>query len=95
MVLEQSGYSVLTAGNCAEALAICERHAVSLVITDHLLEHESELDLIADLKRLQPQLPVVMLSGMPPESMDNIDCFICKGEPIRSALSILRDLLNR
>ncbi len=95
MVLEKNGFDVVTATNSVEALEVFRTHAISLVMADHLLGHESGLELAAALKRLNPFIPIVLLSGLPPDSMDNLDCFICKGEGPSHVISILRDLLSR
>lgn len=95
LVLEHNGFCVLVAENSAQALELFRDHPVALVMADHLLGSESGLQLAAELKRLKPHIPVVLLSGMPPDSMDNIDCFISKGEEPRIVFSILRDLLRR
>ncbi len=95
LVLERTGYRVLVAENSAEALELFKSNPVSLVLADHLLGSESGLLLARDLKRLKPQVPIVLLSGMAPESMENLDCFIWKGEEPKQILRILDDLLNR
>lgn len=94
-VLEHNGFRVLVAEDSVQALELFRRHPVSLVMADHLLGSESGVRLAADFKRLKPWIPVVLLSGMPPESMENIDCFISKGEEPRFILSLIRDLLRR
>jgi two-component system C4-dicarboxylate transport response regulator DctD len=95
MVLEQNGYNVLTAIDCHAALDIVQKNAVSMVISDHMLGAESGIDLAADIKRLDPHIPIVILAGFPPDSMANVDCFILKGEDPRKILRILRDMLSQ
>jgi DNA-binding response OmpR family regulator len=94
-ILEQEGYAVLTAETCAAALKLFRHNPVDLVIADHMLKGESGSDLAARIKRLKPDVPVVMLSGSPPETMNNVDCFIEKGEPTSHILAIVRDLMQR
>ncbi|GAC1646371.1 MAG: response regulator [Acidobacteriaceae bacterium] len=95
VVLEKCGYEVLTASNSSEALTLFQAHKVSMVIADHLLGNESGIELAGKLKRISPEIPIVLLAGAPPERMENIDCFILKGEPISYVLDILKDLLER
>lgn len=95
MVLEHNGYRVLVAETCARALELFRTNPVNLVMTDHLLAGEDGLELAAEIKRLNPRVPLVLLSGSPPESMKDIDCFILKSEPIPKVLAILRNLLRR
>jgi CheY-like chemotaxis protein len=95
VVLEQNGYRVLIAETCAQALQLFQTNRVNLVLTDHLLATESGLELAAAIKRINPKVPIVLFSGMPPAEMNNVDCFILKSEPIETTLRILHDLLKR
>ena len=94
-ILEQNGYAVLTAESCARALELFQAHSVNLVIADHMLKGENGADLAAQIKQLRPTIPIVMLSGAPPEKMHNLDCFIQKTEPVSHMLAMVRDLLQR
>lgn len=94
-ILEQNGFFVLAAHTAAQALALFRANPIGLVIADHMLRGESGLALAAEIKRLKPTVPIVMLSGATPESMNDIDCFIQKTEPISSVLAIVHDLIGR
>ena len=94
-VLETRGYQVLTAHNSGEALILFQTFTVDLVIADHLLGGELGTELAALMKQIDPHVPIVLLAGMPPESMRNIDCYIQKGEPTERMLLIIGDLLSR
>ena len=67
-VLEAAGYVVFTAASVSEALAFFKSHPVDLVITDHLLPRASGNDLALELRRVNPKLPVLTLSGGQPPS---------------------------
>jgi two-component system, OmpR family, response regulator CpxR len=62
-VLEAAGYVVFTATTVSEALAFFRSHLVDLVITDHLLRRHTSNDLALELRRVNPNLPVLTLSG--------------------------------
>jgi CheY-like chemotaxis protein len=94
-VLEQAGYWVFIARDAERAMAVCERHPVSLIISDHMLKGETGVQLAARMKAVIPTVPIMMLSGTQPDSLRNIDCFLHKGEPVPAMLAMIRDLLNR
>jgi CheY-like chemotaxis protein len=62
-VLEEAGFVVFTAATVSEALACFKSHPVDLVITDHLLPGATGNDLALELRRINPKLPVLTLSG--------------------------------
>ena len=61
--LEEATFS--EAGNADEALRVLARHAASLLILDINMPGRSGLDLLKDVKRLYPRLPVIVLSVQP------------------------------
>jgi two-component system response regulator CpxR len=65
MVLESAGYVVLTATNASQGLEAFRAHPVDLVITDHLMSEATGSELAQELRRLDPNLPVIILSGGP------------------------------
>lgn len=59
-----SEYRVRTAANGQEALEETERHSPDLAILDLMMPGMSGLDLLPQLKDLDPRLPVVVLSAL-------------------------------
>jgi len=94
-VLERNGFSVLTATTASKALHWMRQVAVSLVLSDHMLVGITGAELAAELKKLRPNVPVVLYSGAPPPTMQNVDCFMLKGEPVEKFVATIRDLVNR
>jgi len=94
-VLEKEGYSVFMARDADRALHICQRHPVSLVIADHMLKGATGAELAARLKSECPDVPVLMISGTQPETLQNIDCFLDKGEPVPAMLAMVHELVRR
>ena len=65
LVLSQAGYQPVLANTAKEALELFASRRIDLVITDHLLPGQSGAQLAADLKRIRPDIPVMLLSGLP------------------------------
>ena len=82
MVLESAGYVVLTATSASQGLEVFQANKIDLVITDHLLPPGSGSDLIAQLRQLTPNLPIMILSGgsIPTDAVDPPDYYLHKLE---------------
>jgi CheY-like chemotaxis protein len=95
-VLELAGYSVLTATNAPEGMELFRHERVDLVLTDHLLPGESGSDLAIEMKRLRPEIPIAMLSGLAdrPEDATAADMFLTKGMPVPEFLAAVASLLG-
>ena len=94
-ILENDGFLVLNASNAGDAIEIIRETPVSLVISDHMLSGVMGKQLAGEIKKLKPDVPVVLHSSAPPESLEYVDCFINKTEPTPTFLAIIRDLVNR
>jgi CheY-like chemotaxis protein len=81
LVLEGERYIVLAATNTSEGLQVFALHPeIDLVITDHLRLIGSGIDVAAEVRRLSPNLPVMILSGghVTPENVQPPDYFLHK-----------------
>lgn len=81
-VLEKAGHEVIQADSAAEALEILRSRSVDLVLTDLLMPGMTGAELAREVKKLSPNLPVVLFSGvneMPPED-SQADLFMSKLE---------------
>ena len=67
--LRRSGYSVDDAADGEEALALVEKATPDVVVTDMAMPRLDGLGLIAALRKIDPQLPVIVLTGH--GSLDN------------------------
>lgn len=63
MTLTQSGHQVSTCSHGKHARRILDREAFDLVLTDIYMPEEDGLQLIQEVRRRQPKLPVVAMSG--------------------------------
>ncbi len=61
--LRKRGYAVETAGSPAEALAVAAARAVDLVLSDLKMPGGSGLDLLLGLRRLNPEIPVILMTA--------------------------------
>ncbi|HEV8643627.1 MAG TPA: sigma-54 dependent transcriptional regulator [Methylomirabilota bacterium] len=62
-VLEDEGYRVTAVGSGADALSVFADEAPDLVFLDIWMPGKDGLETLADLKRLRPDVAVVMISG--------------------------------
>jgi DNA-binding NtrC family response regulator len=63
MALGDRGYRVLTAPSAEDAHDLMERDAVDAVVTDLQLPGRSGLDLLADVRRSRPHVPVILITA--------------------------------
>lgn len=61
--LRECGYDICSAANGEEASRYLQRNHVDAVLTDVLMPEQDGVRLVAALKRQQPHLPVVAMSG--------------------------------
>jgi two-component system NtrC family response regulator len=61
--LRKRGYAVEAAGSPAEALAVAAARAVDLVLSDLKMPGGSGLDLLDGLRRLNPEIPVILMTA--------------------------------
>jgi DNA-binding NtrC family response regulator len=97
MVLEVAGYSVLTASDFDLAMRLFTASAVDIVISDQLLQGKTGTALAAEMKRLKPATPIVIVSGVvqEPEGMEYADLFMVKGEAPAVWLKKISDVLQK
>ena len=94
ILLESMGYRVLTEPDAERGLRTFEKHDFDAVIMDYQMPGMSGGDAAVEMKRLRPEVPVLIMSALPwlPENAprEAIDDFIQKGEP----LGVLTDRLE-
>ncbi len=62
-VLEELGYRITIASSAHEALEQFARQKFDLLITDYKMPRMNGLELIAHIRKQQPSIPVILLSG--------------------------------
>ena len=98
LYLQSAGYSVETAYDPQEGLQLFATSAVDLVLLDYAMPEINGGEVAATMKRIKPDVPIVMLSGVshiPERDRACIDVFIVKGEHPTAVLKKIGELLNR
>ena len=97
LILSIAGYDVLTAASAEAALRIFSRNPVDLIITDHFLPDLPGTEMAAMMKRLKPQVPIVLLTGSlePPPGIEHTDLLLVKGMPPPEFLAAVARLLTK
>ena len=96
-VLEKAGYSVMTASCGSDALALLESNHVDLVLTDMLMPGMSGAHLAREVKLRQPDLPVILYSGVNeiPEDAGSADLFLSKVSGPANMCANISELLQQ
>ncbi|MDP7397397.1 MAG: protein kinase [Lentisphaeria bacterium] len=63
--LKRQNYEILEAAAAAEGLSIVKENDLDLVITDVKLGGTTGVELLTQIKRIYPDLPVIVMTGMP------------------------------
>ena len=63
--LRDDGYEVVEAGSAEEALERMDRRSVDLAVLDVYLPGKTGIELLTDLLAIDPDLPVIFLTGQP------------------------------
>jgi len=81
LLLSIAGYAVLTTSSVEAALDLFDVNRVDLVITDHFLADGTGAELTRLMRRLKPEVPLVLLTGLADllPGYEHIDMVLCKG----------------
>jgi DNA-binding NtrC family response regulator len=82
-LLERRGYEVLTASSARQGLQIAAGSGVAAVIVDYHMPEINGHEVALEIKRLNPDTPVVMVSSepeIPGHVLDVVDAFVPKDE---------------
>ena|ERR1044071_6564854 len=92
-LLESDGAEVFLAPCGQAALHHLKEHAMDVAVIDNEMPEISGVELAQKMKRLQPQMRILMCSGSPPKD-DNpdIDYILNKGSGIAMLLTAVRSL---
>lgn len=96
LILEKHGYSVETATNPSDALQQFRQNQFALVITDHLLGRGTGTAMVAEMKQISPEIPIIVLSGTVevPEGLGFADAFLSKTEGPESLLAKIKEMIS-
>jgi CheY-like chemotaxis protein len=80
ILLSIAGYKVLTATNPQSAMQLFTLNGVDLVITDQLLPGSTGAQLTSEMKRIKPEVPIILYTGLlEPPADTEADLVIEKG----------------
>lgn len=97
LLLSTAGYEVLTAIDGESALRTFVQNHVDLVITDQFLPDNTGGRLAAEMKRLKPEIPVVLYTGLmdAPADAEQVDLILPKGMGPPEFLSAIGKLVAK
>jgi CheY-like chemotaxis protein len=98
-LLEMHGFVVMTALSGADGLRLlADCHPVDLVVLDYVMPDMTGEWIADEMKRLYPNLPIVVMSGFPelPEKLLKIvDGYVRKGEDPEVVIGAISRVLTR
>lgn len=94
-VLEREGYGVIGVTTADEALKALRELPVCATIADHMLQGTTGAELAREMKKIKPDVPIILFSGSVPQSLTSVDVYVNKGEPTAKFLGIVRAVVQR
>jgi two-component system, chemotaxis family, CheB/CheR fusion protein len=102
LVLEKTGFQVLTAVDGREALEIFRKHCheIVFVLLDLIMPNMSGWDVLPELRRLQPGVPVLIMSGANEQTSQErlmgqpVDGFLQKPFNSGALIGMMRNILR-
>jgi CheY-like chemotaxis protein len=98
MVLERSGYRVLTATDGASGISIFESEPVDVVVLDYSMPGMHGGEVASRMRQIKPHVPILLLSayiGLPGEVTSLVDLYMTKTEGAPVLLEKLGRLLEQ
>jgi two-component system, OmpR family, response regulator CpxR len=95
-LLEQAGYTILSATTAVAAFQLFESQTIDLVISDHLLPDLTGAEMTRKMKNERPFVPVMLFSAVPdaPSGSEHADLFVNKADGPAEFLLKVADLLR-
>jgi len=97
MILERSGYQVLTAQDGQSGLSLFESHPVEAVVLDYSMPGMHGGEVAARMRERKPDVPILLLSaylGLPADITKLVDVYMTKGEGAPALLEKLGSLFQ-
>ena len=97
MILEDSGYQILTVSSAREGLEVFASNAIDAVILDYQMPELNAERVAAAMRGTKPRVPILMLSDwvLQRESvLQIVDGFVLKGDPVEFLLLAIHQLLS-
>ena len=94
VVLEREGYRVMGASRREDALQMLRDSPVSVTITDHLFSRNASSEVAREMKKIKPDVPIILFSRTVPQHFDGVDVYVNKGEPTAEFLRVVRYVIE-
>ena len=98
IVLARAGYEVATSQSPTDALNRLKTETFDLVITDLFPQSPRDSAFVANLRCLDPEMPVILVTGNhnpPPEILRQADAFVVKAYSLNALTDSVREVLIR
>ncbi len=97
ILLERSGYKVLTAQDGLEGLQVFAKEPVEIVVLDYSMPGMNGGEVAVRMRQTKPQVPILLLSayvGLPAEVTALVNLYMTKGEGAEMLLEKVESLLH-
>ena len=96
-ILEANGYAVLTASGAQAGIELLENNAVNAAVIDDGLAEMDAVTLAAALRKVSPELPIVvfMRSVAPAMRVAGTETCVAKGNGPKALLAAVNKICNR
>jgi DNA-binding NarL/FixJ family response regulator len=94
-LLERRGYEVLTEASPRKGVQIAAACAVAAVIVDYHMPEMEGHEVAAEIKRITPQVPIVMVSSdpeIPEHVLEAVDAFVSKDDASSQLLPVITQM---
>jgi DNA-binding NtrC family response regulator len=91
-LLERCGFAALTSASARQGLQIAAVCGIAAVVLDYHMPEMNGHEVAAEIKRLRPQVPVVLVSSddeIPEEVLKLVDAFVPKNEAPNRLLPVI------
>lgn len=97
LLLESEGYQVIDASTGEDGIRLFQSNKIDVAIVDYWMSGMNGLSVAREIKRLDPAMPVIMLSGLPElpgEAVGIADRWILKGRSSQALLEAVASLTS-
>ena len=94
-------FDVEAFGGMQETLDFAENHPPAILVTDYYLEDETGLELIEEMRKINPQVITVLFTGYPNSFIAqksekyNLDLFFTKPLILHNFITQIKEILNK
>ncbi len=94
-ILQMQGYRAEYAYNASDALAKFDREKFDMLITDYRMEGMNGLELARLIRQRAPEIPVIIVTGYPPEeNCSEVDAWLEKQDLFPALLDKIKMFLG-